>query len=161
LINFQTAIVQGQPGFDALGLQEDVPYHAMQCTISAPVKAHVDGDDMLGGIIAWLSCGSSGSAPGGAFVLYSLGVKVPVAHLAHMWLRSDRIVHGTVRGLATEADAAVLGLGLYNKGAVLKGVCKVLNRGGKDTWSDPYVTDKRWYMPRDLGALLGKAGAKK
>jgi hypothetical protein len=138
IIAFQTAVLQGQPGFSSLKLQADVPYHAMQCTINALVDAHVDAGDLLGGIIAWLICGDA-NASGGAFVLRCLGVKVEVKHLAHVWLRSDRLVHGTVRRPAADTDAAVLGIGLYSKLPVLNQVCKALNTGGVDTWSDPYL----------------------
>jgi len=135
LLSFQSAVMS-QPGLNTVRLQDDVPYHAMQCSINATVTPHIDKADLLGGVISWMTFDHGVS--GGAFVLYSLGVKVQIQHLTHVWLRSDRVVHGTVRSPhATPAGSIILGMALFNKGHELQQVCKVYNQGGAQHMGGP------------------------
>lgn len=103
LLTYQTA-VNHQPGMEGLWLQPDVPYQQMQSSLNAHVGVHKDCNDLFGTVIIWLAMNraahvvsADAPTPGGAFVLYDLGCMFEVGHLSHLWVRSDRHWHGTIK----------------------------------------------------------------
>lgn len=144
LMTYQTAVAQ-QPGLNEqqLRLQPDVPYQQMQSSLNAAVGCHIDSNDFLGTTIAWLALpGKAGAMLGAAFVMYDLGLVVNVGHLAHVWVRSDRCWHGTVRDggaqHAIDSGAVLFGTALANNQCVTRAVLEVFNKGGLKTWLQQY-----------------------
>ena len=147
LIALQTAIAE-EPGMNEVRLQQDVPYQQLNSSMNALVGCHKDQNDLLGTVIIWLAFNAnrlrSGSALGGAFVLYTWGCKFELGHLACVYVRSDRCWHGTVIDggkppKELDPSALLFGTALANNTCVTKKVLEVFNQGGKKTWEQQYA----------------------
>lgn len=157
LLAFQTSISM-QPGMEDVRLQADVPYQQMQSSLNAHVGVHRDWSDLQGTTIIWLSpaacappkpssgsrkrCAPEPSSPGAAFVLYDLGCVFEVGHLSHLWVRSDRYWHGTIRDhVLPEQDGILFGTAFANKKDVTEQVLQAWNQGKDVTWRRMYDAD--------------------
>lgn len=162
LITYQT-VVTAQPGMERLRIQDDVPYQQMQCSLNADVGCHKDTRDEVGTTIIWLALTNtlipsiatasptdvSASTrltrhpPGATFVIYDLGFLFKVGHLTHLWVRSDRYFHGTIRNVSVNGDRdLLLGTAFANNREVLTKALQVLNTGGLITWERKYDTEE-------------------
>jgi len=144
LTAFQTAVMD-QPGLQEVRLQPDVPYQMLQASVNAEVRCHLDKLDVLGTCIMWLAFPAAGAQEqemlGGAFMLYCWGAKLHTSHMAHVWVRSDRCWHGTVRDEAQALirDGALLfGVALTNSALVTHDVLRAFRVGGVKTWLQRY-----------------------
>lgn len=167
LTAFQSAISK-QPGTEDLKIQHDVPYQQMHSSLNAYVGAHKDKNDLLGTTIIWLALQATvrnttapsaaaaaaaaattttleleGSSPSAAFIMYDLGCAFQVNHLTHVWVRSDRYYHGTIRDFnVCDGNDFLFGTALVNNREVTCQALKVLNEGGLITWMRRYDTEE-------------------
>lgn len=144
LLMMQTAIMQ-EAGMQDVRLQPDVPYHQSQSSMNADVGCHKDTNDEQGTTITWLklkaptATQTADVVPSATFIVYDLGCCFVIGHLTHLWVRSDRYFHGTIRDFVGDTGAGFLfGTALANTKDVTTMALKVLRAGGPITWTKQY-----------------------
>ena len=147
LIAFQTAMICQCPLLMSTCLQAGVPYQQVHASYDAHIGTHLDQFDLLGTMIVWFvlslkaTSGRRQPACGGAFVMYDLGLKFEIGHATAIWLRSDRIWHGTIKNASDAASGGLVGVALTNKANVVAKSASLIKRGIEEfPWSSQYPT---------------------
>lgn len=71
--------------------------------------------------------------------MYDLGCVFEVGDRSHLWIRSDKYWHGTIRDFAVPEGALLFGTAFANKKEVTRDVLHVWHKpGAKITWRRQY-----------------------